>query len=177
MKVDQWIRESNLIENVDDPLEDQRCQRAWKWLAGQDWCIDTILMLHRKIMWKHNRKIAGKLRTCGVRVGSDVKMDWKKVPEQLDKWIEIYKNPKTAEEVRQAHIDFEQIHPHIDGNGRTGRMLLSWQRRWLGLEPLLIKASERWEYYMWFKSEDNYYDADRYIATFIQEKQFPHKAS
>jgi len=48
------------------------------------------------------------------------------------------------------HINFEKIHPFIDGNGRIGRMLLNWQRVKLGLPVLVIKESEKQEYYKWF---------------------------
>jgi len=49
------------------------------------------------------------------------------------------------------HIHFEKIHPFVDGNGRMGRILMNWQRVKVGLQPLIIWASERQAYYAWFK--------------------------
>jgi Fic family protein len=38
----------------------------------------------------------------------------------------------------------------MDGNGRIGRILLNWQRRYWNLPILIIKESEKEEYYKWF---------------------------
>ena len=146
-----WIRESNLIEDVDDPLEDARSHRAWTWLQKQSWSLETILGLHKRIMSKLNPEIAGKIRTCGVYVGNYVATSWTIVSGMLDEWILHAPDSITEEQIRKDHIMFEGIHPFEDGNGRTGRMLLNWQRVRVGLEPLTILASERWNYYDWFK--------------------------
>lgn len=38
----------------------------------------------------------------------------------------------------------------VDGNGRTGRMLMWWQEIQQGKEPTLITFNNRREYYDWF---------------------------
>lgn len=45
------------------------------------------------------------------------------------------------------HIEFERIHPFIDGNGRTGRLLLTYEMILLGLLPVDIRYEERERYY------------------------------
>lgn len=52
---------------------------------------------------------------------------------------------------KRHHIRYEQIHPFIDGNGRTGRIFINWQRLKAGLPILVIKESEKAKYYSWFK--------------------------
>lgn len=146
-----WIRESNLIEDVDDPEEDIRSLRAWKWLQKQEWCWWTILELHRRIMLKQNLYIAGRLRKCDVRVGNYVAPSWKEVGLLLKNWISRSRHEKRPSYIKELHVDFESIHPFEDGNGRTGRMLMNWQRVRAGLEPLLIKADKRQDYYEWFR--------------------------
>ena len=51
---------------------------------------------------------------------------------------------------KASHIAYERIHPFIDGNGRTGRMFMNWQRLKAGLPILVIKEKEKQEYYKWF---------------------------
>ena len=35
----------------------------------------------------------------------------------------------------QAHVAYEDLHPFMDGNGRTGRMLWAWHMENLGIDP------------------------------------------
>lgn len=151
MKVKDWIRESNLIEGVDSSVEDARSQRAWNWLLKQDLLLgETILELHRRIMRYHLWKEAGRWRTCGVMVGGRVCPPWREVPSLHMMWLATWFAANTEERIKQAHIIWEKIHPFVDGNGRTGRMIMNFQRVKAGLEPLLIRFEERKAYYAWF---------------------------
>lgn len=63
--------------------------------------------------------------------------------------------------VSRFHIEFESIHPFIDGNGRTGRLLLNLELMKAGLLPVNIKFADRRKYYTCF---DFYYEHNKDIS-------------
>jgi Fic family protein len=59
------------------------------------------------------------------------------------------------EAVSEFHLRFESVHPFIDGNGRTGRLILNLELIKAGLLPIDIKFSDRQRYYQSFS---DYYE-------------------
>ena len=64
---------------------------------------------------------------------------------------EWQKTKHITEFVALFHLNFESIHPFIDGNGRTGRLILNLMLIQQGYSPINIKFSNRQKYYNCFE--------------------------
>lgn len=70
-----------------------------------------------------------------------------KIEELLSDYESWCKTMHIVERVSIFHLRFESIHPFIDGNGRTGRLLMNLQLIKAGLPAVNIKFADRRKYY------------------------------
>jgi cell filamentation protein, protein adenylyltransferase len=161
----EHIKNSNLIEGVTDPYEVIHSLRAWKYLRERGTINKgTILNLHYKIMVNllPLTKV-GRYRVIGEEVG--IYQGYKlirqcpsplRVEALMDDWIKELQHYR--ESPKTMHVYFEHIHPFVDGNGRTGRMLMWWHEIHNGDEPTLIRIEEVKQYYKWFEGRNRVED-------------------
>lgn len=74
-------------------------------------------------------------------LSSDVGKMKERIDEGTVPWIELFHM------LARHHIEFERIHPFIDGNGRVGRLLLVHEMIYFGLLPIDVRYENRARYY------------------------------
>ena len=97
------------------------------------------------------------------------------VPIQMEQLLQELKKEQLhpIEAAALFHLKFEGIHPFIDGNGRTGRLILNFMLMQNGYPPINVKFTDRRKYYGGFKE---YYKNDdpssliKMIAKYIEEQ-------
>lgn len=70
-----------------------------------------------------------------------------KIEELLNNYKVWSETMHIVERVAIFHLQFESIHPFIDGNGRTGRLIMNLQLIKEGLPAINIKFADRRKYY------------------------------
>ena len=72
------------------------------------------------------------------------------VPEEMGHLIRSWRSrpsKKTVKEIAKFHVDFELIHPFGDGNGRVGRLVMTFQCLQFDDLPVIIENARKAEYY------------------------------
>lgn len=124
---------------------------------------ETILQVHSQLMQitgnkKHNDSSEpGNYRKLPVKVGNLTPAPATKIPELINE-LEIFINNDTTLppliKAGLAHVQFETIHPFLDGNGRVGRLLIVAMLIESGIldEPIIYPSylfrQRQFDYYM-----------------------------
>lgn len=153
-RVDSFLIESNAIEQVYDEASFQCAKQAWAYMIGEkELTFASIMRCHRLLMANqdlkpHQKGYTRSMSKAMVRVGDYAPPHYTMVDSLLSEWI---KKANKLGDPKQDHIEFEKIHPFVDGNGRMGRILFNWQRWGKGMPVYVFLEAEKESYYDWFK--------------------------
>jgi Fic family protein len=130
--------------------------------------LHDILDIHRLILKGIDEPHAGKWRKVAVRIaGSSVQLPPAlQVPSLMDEFIHwlhtVKEHPVLV--AADAHLKLVTIHPFVDGNGRTARLLLNLLLMQEGYPSALIRTEDRLAYIKSIEKAQLYNQKDDYYT-------------
>lgn len=113
--------------------------------------LADLLRIHETVLRGIEDEHAGHFRSIPVRIsGSPVILpNPVKVPDLMDafiEWLASSSDRHPAELAAEAHYQLVTIHPFVDGNGRTARLLMNLILMQHGYPPGIIRTRDRLKY-------------------------------
>ena len=135
------INHEKAIEYIEDLVKEKNPVTEW-----------NIKNIHQLVLKEIDDKNAGKYRSENVAVmgATHTPPDHLIVPELMEKLILNYQKWNKYHPIIKAaliHGELVKIHPFIDGNGRTSRLVMNLSLMNSGYLPVIIKKENRLEYY------------------------------
>jgi len=148
----------------------------------EDISREFILELHKLVVENTLKQDLisqiGRYRTVQVYVGSSLPPNPSEVPGRmisLLKWYSIHKkklNPLVL--ASYFHAEFEKIHPFVDGNGRTGRLLMNFILYRNKLPMINIPKKKKLKYYEVLKEaqyKNNLQPFIKFLMSILKEER------
>lgn len=134
------------------------------------WQIKNI---HQLVLKGINDEYAGTYRNEDVIIAGaeHVPPNHMLIIDEMEEFMKWYWNEgiklHPVERAAKVHVDFVKIHPFIDGNGRTARLLLNLELMKEGYPPIIIRNEDRVRYYnaLDLAHTKNVYDDFIYLVT------------
>ena len=135
------INHEKAILYLDDLVKDKNPITEW-----------NIKNIHQLILKDIDNENAGRYRKENVTIkgATHVPPDYIKIPELMEKLILNYNTWNEYHPIIKAallHGELVKIHPFVDGNGRTSRLLMNLDLMNSGYNPVIIKKESRLKYY------------------------------
>lgn len=132
-------------------------------LAGETEAITPfhVRQIHKLVLTRIDDENAGQYRSLPVRIAgaSHQPPDAWEVPSQMAAWGDWLQGTTPAlhpiERAALAHHRLAAIHPFIDGNGRTARLMMNLLLLRDGYPPTIILRANRQQYYRVLAQADN----------------------
>jgi Fic family protein len=134
--------------------------------------LNMLMEWHKMLFSETKPDIAGSLREYSVKVGDYRAPDWqdiKKLMKEYFDWYIINKKIPSIELAARMHYRFEKIHPFGDGNGRIGRLIITYILARAKYPIVIIDYKKRKSYYHALERDEDYflqYLIRRYIFEF-----------
>lgn len=110
-----------------------------------------IKSIHQLVLKGIDSDNAGVYRDQNVVISGaeHVPPDHLHLDEQMGALVEWYRSSDLhpVECAARLHTDFVKIHPFVDGNGRTARLLMNFELLRSGYLPVVIQVADRLAYY------------------------------
>lgn len=141
MNLKEFVRESNKIEGiVREPTNEE--VEIHRWLLGLNQITTGALASFVAVVAEAPlRDKVGMDVYVGDHVppagGPDLK-------DKLEQFLE--RVSKLELSAYEAHIEYETLHPFMDGNGRSGRAVWAWMMNKTGQNPFSLPFLHRWYY-------------------------------
>ena len=136
------INHRNAIYYVEDIIKKEE--------PFSEWQIRNIHQLILKNIDDHN---AGRYRQQNVLISgaTNTPPDYTLLNDKMAHFVDWYNSESSQlhpiERAAKVHSDFVGIHPFIDGNGRTSRLLMNLELMKAGYPPCVITVENRLAYY------------------------------
>ena len=135
------INHEQAILFLDDLIKDKEPISEW-----------NIKNIHQLVLKEIDDDNAGKYRTENVTIkgATHIPPDYLIIPELMEKLILNYQDWDKYHPIIKAallHGELVKIHPFIDGNGRTSRLVMNLSLMNSGYLPVIVKKEKRLEYY------------------------------
>jgi Fic family protein len=156
LDLDRYVTEREIFEA-------KNLARVMEYLEGnadKNLTDKSILLFHKMLLGNIGDDIAGRWRTGNewVRVGTHIGADPKEVPKLIKASIRAFyaaSEESIITRVARFHLEFEHIHPFVDGNGRIGRLLNNYLLLEAGYVPINVAFVNRTQYYDALRSYDS----------------------
>ena len=135
------INHEQAILFLDDLIKDKEPITEW-----------NIKNIHQLVLKEIDDDNVGKYRDENVKIkgATHIPPDYLIVPELMEKLIINYEDWKKYHPIIRAallHGELVKIHPFVDGNGRTSRLVMNLSLMNSGYLPVIVKKEKRLEYY------------------------------
>lgn len=182
-QVELLLREGRAVgdKELREYLEVQGYAAAARWIYGQGlapgaWAEGSLLTItevrhiHQMALgpvWdvaphpgatEHERPGSFRQHEIAPFPGGMAPPPWPDVPAEIRDWLrglaKLRHTSRPIEVLAAAHAQFERIHPFLDGNGRTGRLILNLLLLRLGYAPAIIYVRDRVRYLRGLRAAD-----------------------